>query len=62
MIHKLVFSEAEMGKDFAEFASYPRTFAEEDPHDYMLSRELKQAEMVLSSRLSSLLYQLHHAK
>ncbi|KAI1731898.1 MATH domain-containing protein [Ditylenchus destructor] len=53
--------EAEMGKDFAEFASYPRTFAEEDPHDYMLSRELKQAEMVLSSRLSSLLYQLHHA-
>lgn len=51
-----------MNKDFAEFASFPQTFADQDPHDYMLSRELKQAELVLASRLNSLLYNLHHAK
>uniref|UniRef100_A0A915EP60 Uncharacterized protein n=1 Tax=Ditylenchus dipsaci TaxID=166011 RepID=A0A915EP60_9BILA len=53
--------DTDMSKDFADFASFPRTFAEEDPHDYMLSRELKQAEIALATRLTNIIFQLHQA-
>ena len=39
-----------------------RSFLEDDPHDYMLLRELKQQELMLATRLNSILFQLHQAR
>lgn len=45
-----------------DFSNIQRLFLEDDPHDYMLLRELKQAEMVLATRLNSIMYQMHQAR
>uniref|UniRef100_A0A915M1C9 MATH domain-containing protein n=1 Tax=Meloidogyne javanica TaxID=6303 RepID=A0A915M1C9_MELJA len=44
-----------------DYSALQHPFIEEDPHDYILLRELKQQEIMLSTRLNSILYQLHQA-
>uniref|UniRef100_A0A914HA21 MATH domain-containing protein n=1 Tax=Globodera rostochiensis TaxID=31243 RepID=A0A914HA21_GLORO len=44
-----------------DFSNIQRLFLEDDPHDYMLLKELKQTEMVLATRLNSIMYQMHQA-
>uniref|UniRef100_A0A1I8B5S5 MATH domain-containing protein n=1 Tax=Meloidogyne hapla TaxID=6305 RepID=A0A1I8B5S5_MELHA len=54
--------EFDANKDaLQDYSALQRSFIEEDPHDYILLRELKQQEIMLSTRLNSILYQLHQA-
>jgi hypothetical protein len=56
-------SELDLTKDpQQEFSNLQRSFLEDDPHDYMLLRELKQQELMLATRLNSILFQLHQAR
>lgn len=56
--------DVDLNKDQStqDFSNIQRLFLEDDPHDYMLLRELKQAEMVLATRLNSIMYQMHQAR
>lgn len=65
ILRKFFFKDFDANKEAAiiqDYSALQHPFIEEDPHDYILLRELKQQEIMLSTRLNSILYQLHQAR